>query len=51
LPPSHAQANWAAIPHDEKVLHFIEGAGHNDIMGCENEYFGAIADFLRSTRG
>jgi pimeloyl-ACP methyl ester carboxylesterase len=50
LPPSHARANFSAIPHDEKALCLIDGAGHNDILGFTDEYFGAIADFLGRTR-
>src|SRR5215471_7586737 len=50
LPPSHARANFSAIPHDQKTLRLIAGAGHNDIMGFTDGYFGAIADFLQQTR-
>lgn len=46
LPPWHARANFAAIPHDRKALKMIQGAGHNDIM-LFDDYFAEIAAFLR----
>jgi pimeloyl-ACP methyl ester carboxylesterase len=49
LPPWHAQANFAAIPHDKKVLQMIRGAGHNDISFFD-DYFRSIATFLREIR-
>jgi pimeloyl-ACP methyl ester carboxylesterase len=45
LPASHARANFAAVPHDRKVLKLVHGAGHNDILGFD-DYFPAIAAFL-----
>ncbi|XXX73744.1 alpha/beta hydrolase [Sorangium sp. So ce134] len=47
LPPFHARENHAAVPHEEKELRLIDGAGHNDILLFASAYFGAIRDFLR----
>ncbi|AUX45781.1 temperature sensitive supressor [Sorangium cellulosum] len=47
LPPDHARANHAAVPHDRKALRLIDGAGHNDILGFAQAYFGAIRAFLQ----
>ncbi|XXY52512.1 alpha/beta hydrolase [Sorangium sp. So ce269] len=47
LPPSHARENHAAVPHENKELRLIEGAGHNDILLFAPAYFGAIRDFLQ----
>ncbi|WP_437478887.1 alpha/beta hydrolase [Sorangium sp. So ce1014] len=47
LPPDHARENHAAVPHDRKALHLIDGAGHNDILNFASAYFGAIRAFLQ----
>ncbi|WP_437275719.1 alpha/beta hydrolase [Sorangium sp. So ce375] len=47
LPPDHARENHAAVPHDRKTLHLIDGAGHNDIHLFASDYFGAIRAFLQ----
>ncbi|WP_437586670.1 alpha/beta hydrolase [Sorangium sp. So ce1000] len=47
LPPDHARENHAAVPHERKALHLIDGAGHNDILLFAPAYFGAIRAFLQ----
>lgn len=47
LPPDHARENHAAVRHERKALHLIDGAGHNDILLFAAAYFGAIRAFLQ----
>ena len=47
LPPAQAHENHAAVPHDDKALRIIDGAGHNDILLFASAYFGAIRSFLQ----
>ncbi|AGP39596.1 hypothetical protein [Sorangium cellulosum] len=46
LPPDHARRHHAAVPHDDKALRIIDGAGHNDNLLFAPAYFSAIRDFL-----
>ncbi len=45
---SHARANFAAVPHERKTLHIIEGSGHNDLLAQADDYFKAIHLFAKS---
>ncbi|WP_437955441.1 alpha/beta hydrolase [Sorangium sp. So ce119] len=47
LPPFHARENHAAVPHENKELRLIDGAGHNELLSFASAYFGAIRGFLQ----
>lgn len=48
LPPSNAEDNFNAIPHEKKSLKIIKEAGHNDLLFYKNEYFTALGKFVSS---
>lgn len=48
IPKSEAELIYEALPDNiEKKLILIEGAGHNDILSHENEYFNPIEIFIQ----
>ncbi|MFX0076607.1 MAG: alpha/beta hydrolase [Candidatus Hermodarchaeota archaeon] len=48
IPASEAQLLYNYLPNDvNKELILIEGAGHNNILSYEEEYFNPLSDFVK----
>lgn len=48
IPVSEAQLLYSSLPNDiDKKLILIEGAGHNNILSYEKEYFRPLSDFIK----
>ena len=48
LQPLHARENHEAIPHENKAIVWMEGAGHNDMLLQARMYFAAIRGFVKT---
>lgn len=47
IPVEEGQALYDASPATKKTIKRIRGAGHNDLLYYAEEYFAAIADFIK----
>jgi pimeloyl-ACP methyl ester carboxylesterase len=48
IPVSEAELLYKNLPNDiDKKLVLIEGAGHNNILSYEEEYFSPLSDFIK----